>query len=127
MEKKFVQASHLKPGNFLLIDEHVCQVKGVEKSKAGKHGASKVRVTAIGVFDGQKRNLLKPGTDDVAVPIVERGSAQVVADLGANVQIMDTQSYVTLDVKKTEDLSLKSGDEVEYIKCDENIKIVRKK
>lgn len=128
MEKKFMRASQLKPGSYVLVDDFICQVKDVELSKPGKHGASKARVTAIGVFDDSKRTLLQSATEDVSVPIVERGSAQVVADLGASLQIMDTATYQTFDLPKPKDhTGLKSGDEVEYIKCDEKIRIVRKK
>ena len=128
MERKFVRAGGLKPGSYVLIDDFVCQVKDVELSKPGKHGASKARIIGVGVFDDSKRNLLMPATDDAQVPMVERGTAQVVADLGASLQIMDTATYQTFDLLKPKDIAgLKSGDEVEYIKCDEKIRIVRKK
>lgn len=128
MEKRFVRAGQLKPGNYVLIDEIVCQVKDVDISKPGKHGSSKARITGVGVFDDSKRTLLMPGTDDAESPVIERGTAQVVADLGASLQIMDTASFQTFDLPKPKDIEgLKSGDEVEYIKCDEKIRIVRKK
>ena len=128
MEKRFVRTSQLKPGSYVLVEEQVCQIKDIEISKPGKHGASKARIVAIGVFDDTKRNLLQSATDEAEVPIVERGTAQVVADLGASLQIMDAASFQTFDLPKPKDIQgLKSGDEVEYIKCDEKIRIVRKK
>lgn len=86
MEKRFVRTSQLRVGGYLLVDEQVCQIKDIELSKPGKHGAAKARVTAIGVFDDVKRTLLQSATEDAEVPIIERGSAQVVADLGASLQ-----------------------------------------
>lgn len=128
MEKKFVRTGQLRIGSYLLIDDFVCQIKDIELSKPGKHGAAKARITGIGVFDDSKRTLLKPATEDAEVPIVERGTAQVVADMGESIQIMDTATYTTLDLPKPKDITvLKSGDEVEYIKCDEKIRIIRKK
>ncbi len=128
MEKRFVRTSHLKPGRYVLVDEQVCQVKDLDISKPGKHGASKARITAIGVFDDVKRTLMQSATDDAESPIIDRGTAPVVADLGARLQIMDTASYQTFDLPKPKDISgLKAGDEVEYIKCEEKIRIVRKK
>jgi len=127
MEKKFVRATQIRPGNYILIDGTVCQVKELEKSKPGKHGASKARITAIGVFDGQKRNLMQPGTDDVEVPMVDKGNAQVVAVMGDLIQIMDMESYQTYEIPKPKDVVVQQGDEVEYIKADENIKVVRKR
>ena len=39
MELKFVRGNSLKEGGYVLIDEEVCRIKEVEKSKSGKHGA----------------------------------------------------------------------------------------
>lgn len=130
-EKKFEQAGSLKPGHLVLIDGEVCQVKSVEKSKPGKHGAAKVRVTAFNIFTGQKRGLLK-GTDaEVEVPIVPKGDAQVVATVGELIQIMDVNTYETFDSPKPDAESqipaLRSGDQVEYQKYGNAVKITRKR
>lgn len=127
-EKKFVQAGSLKPGSLVLIDGEVCQVKSTEKSKPGKHGSAKVRVVANNIFTFQKRGLLK-GTDvEVEQPIVPKRSAQVVAVIADTVQIMDVETYETMDAPKNPELSgLKSGDEVEYQKWADSIRINRKK
>jgi translation initiation factor 5A len=127
-EKKFTNAGSLKPGSFVLIDGFPCQVKSVEKSKPGKHGSAKARIVAFDVFSGQKRGLLKPTSADAEVPIMVKGSGQVVAVMGEVVQIMDLASYETFDVKKPQGISgLESGVEVEYIKWGDQVKIVRKK
>ena len=60
MEKKFVKVGQLREGSYILIDDLVCQIKGIEKSKPGKHGAAKVNVVAISLFDGSKHSLMKP-------------------------------------------------------------------
>ena len=128
MEKKFILVGQLKEGNYILIDDFVCQIKEFEKSKPGKHGAARARITGIGVFDGQKRTLLKPTVQDAEVPMVEKGTAQVVAVMGNNIQLMDTESYETFNSEKPKDVEgLQSGIEVEYIRVDLNVKIVRKK
>ncbi len=127
-EKKFTNAGHLKPGSFVLIDGFACQVKSVDKSKPGKHGSAKVRVVAFDVFSGQKRGLLKSTGMDVDVPIMLKGSAQVVAVMGDTVQIMDLGTYETFDVKKPESIQgLASGIEVEYVKWGSQVKVLRKK
>ncbi len=128
MEKKFLQASHLKSGNYVLIDEVPCRIMSIEKSKAGKHGASKVRIVGIGLFDESKRTLLLPGSADAVIPIIKRSNGQIVAVMGETLQVMDLSSYETFNVKKTSETpEVKPGDEVEYIRVDENVKIVRKK
>lgn len=127
-EKKFDQAGSLKPGNLVLIDGEVCQVKSVEKSKPGKHGAAKARITAFNIFTGQKRGLLKGTDGEVEVPIVPKSIAQVVAIIGDLVQIMDTTTYETMDAPKNEEVTgLKSGDNIEYQKYGTSVKIVRKR
>lgn len=128
-EKRFDQAGSLKPGMLVLIDEEVCQVKSVEKSKPGKHGAAKARITAFNIFTGQKRGLLKGTDGEVEIPIVPKSIAQVVAIMGEIVQIMDTTTYETMEAPKpgadTEIKTLKSGDTVEYQKYGSSLKIVR--
>ena len=127
-DKKFVNAGGLKPGSYVLIDDEACQVKSVEKSKPGKHGASKVRVTAMGIFRDTKKNLLKPTDASVDIPIILKGSAQVVAVMGTQIQIMDVETYKTFDIDKPKDVpNLSGGDEGEYINWGSNIKVVRKK
>ena len=126
-EKKFGQAGHLKPGNFVLIDGEVCQVKSSEKSKPGKHGAAKVRVIATGIFKDTKKTLLKSTDADVEIPIIQRRDAIAVAVMGNTVQIMDMETYETMDLPKPEIQGLQGGVELEYIRWGDNIKIVRKK
>ena len=127
-EIKFHQVGQLKTGSYVLIDGEACQIKDFEKSKPGKHGAAKARITGIGIFSGQKRTLMKPTNADTEVPLIKRGNAQVVAIMGDTVQIMDQNDYTTFDVEKPKDIQgLASGVECEYIKYGGQVKIVRKK
>jgi len=127
-EKKFDQAGSLKPGKYVLIDGEVCQVKSVEKSKPGKHGAAKVRVVAFNIFTNQKRGLLKGTDNEVEVPMITKSNGQVVSVSGNIVQIMNMETFEIYEAPKSEDApNLQSGDEVEYQKYGDNIKINRKK
>ena len=127
-EKKFTNVGSLKPGSYVLIDGFPCQVKTADKSKPGKHGSAKARIVAIDIFLGNKRGLLKSTGMDAEVPIMVKGSAQVVAVMGDIAQIMDLTSYETFDVKKPADIQgLASGIEVEYLRWGDQVKVVRKK
>ncbi|MBI5553649.1 MAG: translation initiation factor IF-5A [Candidatus Diapherotrites archaeon] len=127
-EKKFTKVGQLKENSFVLIDGFPCQIKEFEKSKPGKHGSAKARITAIGYFDGQKRNLMKPTEADAEVPIIEKGVAQVVAIMGDSVQVMDTTTFTTFDCKKPEDVpGLASGTEIEFARYGPFLKITRKR
>ncbi len=128
MEKTFKKVSQLKDGSYLLIDGVPCRVKGMEVSKAGRHGSTKARISAFGLFDGQKRQLLKPTSAEIEVPIIQRGNAQVVAVMGDVVQIMDLKSYECFNVQKPKEMGgLKSGVELEYIRFGEQARVLRKK
>jgi translation initiation factor 5A len=127
-EKKFEQAGTLKPGHLVLIDGEVCQVKSIEKSKPGKHGAAKARIVAFNIFTNQKRGLLKGTDGEVEVPIVPKATAQIVATVGEVIQIMDTTTYETFEAPKNPEVpDLRSGDQVEYQKYGDSVKIVRKR
>jgi translation initiation factor 5A len=127
MAKKFQQVGTLKIGGYVLIEGFVCKIASIDKSKPGKHGTAKARIVAIDVFGDQKRNLLRSTGMDSEVPIIEKGNAQVVAIMGDTVQLLDDQSYETIDVKKPKDVQVTSGDIVEYIRYGEQGRIVRKK
>lgn len=127
-EKRFADVGSIKEGSFVMIDGCPCQVRAVEKSKPGKHGAAKARITAFDVFTGQKKTLLKPTNSEAEVPIIAKGTAQVVAVMGDTLQIMDVQSYETFNAPKPAEISgLASGVEVEYQRWGEQAKIMRKK
>jgi translation initiation factor 5A len=126
-EKKFAQLGQLKEKQYIIIDDVICKIDTMTKSKPGKHGAAKMRLTATAVFTGQKTNLLKPTNATVEVPVIDKGNAQIIADIGDKYQIMDTTNYQTYDVNKGDFKGLVAGNEVEYMKAGDLIKIVRKK
>lgn len=131
LEIKFQKAGRIKPGQWVLIDGAVCRVVDVQVSSPGKHGSAKVRITAVGVFDGQKRQMLKPSGADVEVPVIKRKYAQVLALMGDQVQLMDLESYETYELPMPEDQELASklepGVEVEVMEAGEYRKIARVK
>ena len=105
----------LKKGRYVLIDDVPCKVVDMQTSKPGKHGAAKARVTAIGIFDGSKKQLLKPVDANCEIPVVDRRKGQVIADLGENLQLMDMETYETFELKKPDDIALEAGQEIEYM------------
>lgn len=107
----------LKVGKYVLIDNVPCRIVDIETSKPGKHGSAKMRITAMGLFDNSKRNLLIPSDADVQVPIVERKIAQVISVQGNSAQLMDSQTYEYFDVSVPEDMleKIEAGKEVEIM------------
>jgi translation initiation factor 5A len=118
MSTKPVEIGDLKEGSFVVIDNIPCRVVSMDKSKTGKHGSAKVRIVAMGIFDGIKRNILAPADQRVDVPIVEKKSAQVIAIMPDTIQLMDLANYETFEIRKPKEeeiaAKLASGVEVEY-------------
>ena len=118
MSTKPMEIGALKEGSFVVIDNIPCRVVSMDKSKTGKHGSAKVRIVAMGIFDGIKRNILAPADQRVDVPIVEKKSAQVIAIMPDTIQLMDLANYETFEIRKPKEdeiaAKLASGAEVEY-------------
>jgi translation initiation factor 5A len=119
VEKVFAVAKELKVGKYVLIDDIPCKVVEVESSKPGKHGAAKMRVTGIGVFDQQKKTLLTPGDADVEVPIIERKEVLILSISGKIAQVMDKGTNETYDIDVSDDLiaNAASGKEAEVLEA----------
>ncbi|MEM3906721.1 MAG: translation initiation factor IF-5A [Nitrososphaerota archaeon] len=116
---KPVDLGSIKEGGNIIIDGEPCRVVEVEKSKPGKHGSAKVRLVAIGIFDGVKRSMVGPADQRVEVPIIEKRSGQVVS-VGETVSVMDKESLEIVEVPLPTDQSLATrlepGVTVEYWK-----------
>jgi translation initiation factor 5A len=115
----------LKPGSFVLIDGEPCKVVNLTKSKPGKHGSTKIRLEAMGIFDNRRRFLLKPSSANVSVPVIEKKTAQVISISGDIAQLMDMQEYHTFEATIPEEFKdkLEAGREILYWKIDNKILI----
>ena len=116
-EVEHASMKDLKEGKYVMIDGLPCRVVNIDVSAPGKHGAAKMRVTAIGVFDGAKRIMLKPSDGDIEVPIIEKKNGQIVTLVGEVAQVMDLATFETFEMNIPEDLKANatSGKEVEYM------------
>ena len=106
-----------KPGRYILIDGVACVVKTVQISKTGKHGHSKARVEAQGLIDeGVKKVFIKPMSDNIDVPIVEKEQAQVLSVKEKTVNVMDMTTFETFDLDIPEEFKgqMKEGSQLTY-------------
>lgn len=117
--KEVTEVGKLKEGRFIIIDDEPCRIVGFSTSAPGKHGHAKAKIDAIGLFDGQKRTIVKPTSAKIEVPIIERGSAQVLAIVSNNAQLMDLNTYETFELPIPINLrgDVKEGVEVEYLQA----------
>ena len=103
MDTKIISANNVLKGSFIILEGAACKVVDVEISKPGKHGHSKVRVSAVGLVDDKKRIVVMPGHDNVEVPIIEKRTAQVLSIHGGTANVMDSETYETFDLKIPEE------------------------
>ncbi|NHI83730.1 MAG: translation initiation factor IF-5A [Candidatus Thorarchaeota archaeon] len=106
IQRKVVKT--LKPGSYFMIDEEPCRIVSIEKSKPGKHGAAKANIVAIGLFDDRKRNVIYPADRQVDVPVIDKRSATVIADMGESLSMMDIESYETYEIPRPTDEEIAS-------------------
>jgi translation initiation factor 5A len=128
---KPIDVGSLRVGGYMIIEGEPCQIVDITKSKPGKHGSAKARIVAIGVFDGTKKQFVKPVDLNTEVPIIDKRTGQVYAVNPNGIQIMDLETYEYLDAPYPEDAQLKAkliaGVEVEYWKILGRMKIMRVK
>ena len=127
MVLKIISATELRSGTNILIEGEPYTVKKVDVSKTGKHGASKCRVESTGIINKQKKIIAVPGHEKFEVPMVDKRKGQVLSS-GDKVNIMDLESFETLDVPCDEEIKseLSPNDNVEYWDI-EGRKIIKRK
>ncbi|UCC18144.1 MAG: translation initiation factor IF-5A [Promethearchaeota archaeon] len=108
MSIRRTEIQKLKAGQYIMIDEEPCIIKSTERSKSGKHGHAKVRVVCVGIFDNNKRSLTFPSGSMVDIPEIVKGNAQINFIEDTSINIMDLESYESMDVDWPEDEDLKS-------------------
>lgn len=125
--KELAEVRTLKVNRYILIDEEPCKIVSISTSKPGKHGESKARIEAIGIFDEQKRSIVHPVKHKVHVPMIDKRTAQVLALMGDQVQLMDMETYATFEIPIPEEFKdkLEPGKEVQYLEAIGKKKITR--
>ena len=112
---KMVSAGSLKKGSYLVVDGAACTVVDTQTSRPGKHGHAKVRILAVGMIDGKKREAVMPGHDSIEVPMIDKRNATVLSITGTKANVMDAETYETFDMDIPEDIQeLTAGNTVLY-------------
>ena len=128
MVHKIINATEAKPGTTIIIDGEACIVKSFDVSKTGKHGHAKVRIEAVGVIDGKKRVIARPGHERFEVPLITKRKAQILSISDNKTNVMDVESFENLDLDIPVDLEepISEGDQVEYWDI-EGVKLIKRK
>jgi len=126
--KELSEVRLLRVNRYVIIDDEPCKIMSISTSKPGKHGESKARIEAIGVFDGQKRSIVHPVKHKVHVPMIDKRTAQVLALIGnSSVQLMDLETYATFEMPIPDEFKdqLEPGKEIQYLDALGRKKITR--
>src|SRR2546427_10478621 len=107
----------LKVNRYIVIDDEPCRIISIQTSKPGKHGEAKARLEAVGIFDGQKRSIVHPGTHKVRGPVIGKRKAPGLSTHGNVAQLMDPATYATFGLPVPEEFpgKLASGQGIMYI------------
>ena len=131
---KPIELGSLKIGSYILLpvsDQPTgepCRITEYDTSKPGKHGAAKARIVGMGVFDDQKRPHVGPVSMQVHVPLIDKRPGQIISMTDSNIQVMDMETFETVDVDMVDEEikgKLAQGQEIEYWKVMDRIKIMR--
>ncbi len=124
----------LKIGSYILLpvtDQPTgepCRIVEYDTSKPGKHGSAKARIVAVGVFDDQKRPHVGPVSQQIHIPLIDKRMGQIISMTDAGIQVMDSESFETIDITLVEDEikdKIQQGQDIEYWKVMDRTKIMR--
>ena len=114
-ERKPVSVSTLTKGSYCVIDDVACRVTDIKVSRPGKHGHAKANITAVGLLDDKKRNIVLPGHDNIDAPVIDKRTAQVLSVSGTKANIMDMETYETFDMEIPPELQWQVTDCVQIL------------
>ena len=120
-----VEIRTLKIGRYVAIDDDAYKILSMSKSKPGKHGSAKARLEIEDIFSGQKRSHVGSVTDNIQVPVIEKGSAIITHIEGNEVHAMDNKTYQSLILPKDDELTLESGGEIQWMEALGRYRITR--
>lgn len=116
-EIKLTHATSLKTGSYLLVDGNPCIVKSTQTSRPGKHGHAKVRIKATDIFTGSTKEVVKPGHDNVEVPVILKKKGQILSVSGNDAELMDMETFETFNT----DLSFTENDIKDKIEAGQTV------
>ena len=128
MAFKLINAAAARPGTAITVDGIPCTVKSNDISKTGKHGHAKCRIEALSILDGKKKVFVTGGHERLESPMILKKRAQVLSISGDNANIMDMESFETIELPLPEELkeNVKEEEQKEYWEV-EGHKVIKRK
>jgi translation initiation factor 5A len=128
MVTKIIGATEARVGTNINYEGEYYTVKKMDVSKTGKHGHAKCRIEAVNMITGNKKIFVIPGHDKLEVPMVNKNKAQVLSVTGNKANVMDLESFETIEIDIPEELKdeLVENDNVEYWDIEGTLLVKRK-
>jgi translation initiation factor 5A len=120
-----VEIRTLKVGRYVALDDNAYKILSISKSKPGKHGSAKARIELEDLFSGQKKSHVGTVTDNIYIPMIEKGSATVTHIIGQEVHAMDAKTFEMMVLPLDEEMNIVAGGEIMWMEALGRYKIIR--
>ena len=120
-----VEIRTLKVGRFCVVDDEAYKILSISKSKPGKHGSAKARLELVSLFSSKKISHVGTVTDNINVPMIEKGKAMVTHIEGEEVHAMNMKDHSMMILPIDPDIEVTSGQEILWIEALGRYKIER--
>ncbi|MDP6334539.1 MAG: translation initiation factor IF-5A [Candidatus Poseidoniaceae archaeon] len=120
-----VEIRTLKVGRFCVVDNEAYKILSISKSKPGKHGSAKARLELVSLFSSKKISHVGTVTDNIYVPMIEKGTAMVTHLEGNEVHAMNMKDHSMMILPVDPDIEVASGQEILWMEALGRYKIER--
>lgn len=120
-----VEIRTLKVGRFCVVDDEAYKILSISKSKPGKHGSAKARLELQSIFSNKKISHVGTVTDNINVPMIEKGTAMVTHIEGAEVHAMNMRDHSMMILPLEEEMNIEAGKEIMWMEALGRYKIIR--
>ena len=108
-----VEIRTLKVGRFCVVDDEAYKILSISKSKPGKHGSAKARLELVSLFSSKKISHVGTVTDNIYVPMIEKGTAMVTHLEGSEVHAMNMRDHTMMILPLPgEGMNIEDGKEI---------------
>jgi translation initiation factor 5A len=120
-----VEIRTLKVGRFCVVDDEAYKILSISKSKPGKHGSAKARLELVSLFSSKKISHVGTVTDNIYVPMIEKGTAMVTHLEGSEVHAMNMKDHSMMILPMEAEMNIEAGKEIMWMEALGRFKIIR--
>ena len=120
-----VEIRTLKVGRFCVVDDEAYKILSISKSKPGKHGSATARLELVSLFSNKQISHVGPVTDNIQVPMIEKGTAMVTHIDGNEVHAMNMRDHSMMILPMEDEMTIEAGKEIMWMEALGRYKIIR--